>query len=152
DFPQIFKEFSAKKSQMDERQRKLLEERYDLSDKPADGVTMSGGKPVQAGVRVKLPRGVTWQQLAEMTPDEINQKGVFPKGFMPLPHPFHEEGGMVFPESHIEEIQKQEGRDLNRFDTELDIPEHLLADFPPAIFLTTRPDLGDVSQGQLVTT
>ena len=152
DFPQTFKEFSAKKSQMDERQRKLLEERYDLSDKPADGVAMSGGKPVQAGVRVKLPRGVTWQQLAEMTPDEINQKGVFPKGFMPLPHPFHEEGGMVFPESHIEEIQKQEGRDLNRFDTELDIPEHLLADFPPAIFLTTRPDLGDVSQGQLVTT
>ncbi|MFA7387993.1 MAG: hypothetical protein WCZ87_10060, partial [Thiohalobacteraceae bacterium] len=152
DFPQIFKEFSAKKSQMDERQRKLLEERYDLSDKPADGVTMSGGKPVQAGVRVKLPSGTTWQQLAEMTPDEINQKGLFPKGFMPLPHPFHEEGGMVFPEFHIEEIQKQEGRDLNRFDTEFDVPEHLLPEFPPPIFLTTRPDLGDVSQGQLVTT
>jgi cytochrome c peroxidase len=29
--------------------------------------------------------------------------------------------------------------------------EHFLPEFPPAIFLTTRPDLGDVSQGQLVT-
>jgi len=29
------------------RQMDLLKERYDLSDKPAGGVTMSGGKPVQ---------------------------------------------------------------------------------------------------------
>ena len=27
----------------------------------------------------------------------------------------------------------------------------MLPEFPPAIFLTTRPDLGDVSQGQVVT-
>src|SRR5690606_19854671 len=38
------------------------------------------------------------------------------------------------------------------FDLDFDIPEHLLAEFPPTIFLTTRPDLGDVSQGQVVTT
>lgn len=151
-FKQIYKEFSAKKPQMIERQRALLERRYDLSDRPAKGVSMSGGKPVQAGVRVKLPPGVSWQQLAQMTPDEIKAKGLFPEGFMPLPHPFHEEGGMVFPESHIEEIQRQEGRDLNRFDTEFDVPEHLLPEFPPPIFLTTRPDLGDVARGQLVTT
>ncbi len=30
-------------------------------------------------------------------------------------------------------------------------PRHLLPEFPPPIYLTTRPDLGDVSQGQLVT-
>lgn len=59
---------------------------------------------------------------------------------------------MVFPQSHIDEILEQEGRDLNRFDLEFDLPEHLLSEFPPAIFLTTRPELGDVSQGQLVTT
>jgi cytochrome c peroxidase len=34
---------------------------------------------------------------------------------------------------------------------DFDIPEHFLPEFPPAIFLTTRPDLGDVSKGQLVT-
>jgi len=58
---------------------------------------------------------------------------------------------MVFPQSHIDEILEQEQRDLNRFDVDHDFPEHLLADFPPPIFLTTRPELGDVSQGQLVT-
>ncbi len=42
-----------------ERQQSLLEKRYDLSDKPSK-VTMSRGKPVQEGVRVKLPEGVTW--------------------------------------------------------------------------------------------
>jgi cytochrome c peroxidase len=58
---------------------------------------------------------------------------------------------MVFPEFHIKEIKKQEGRDLTRFDLDFDLPDHLLPEFPPPIFLTTRPDLGDVSKGQLVT-
>jgi cytochrome c peroxidase len=58
---------------------------------------------------------------------------------------------MVFPQFHIDEVKQQEGRDLTRFDLDYDLPEHLLPDFPPAIYLTTRPDLGDVSQGQLVT-
>src|SRR5690606_7436447 len=52
----------------------------------------------------------------------------------------------------IAEIKKQEGRDLTRFDVDFDIPDHFLPEFPPPIFLTSRPDLGDVSQGQLVTT
>ena len=46
---------------------------------------------------------------------------------------------------------KQEQRDLTRFDVDFDIPEHFLPEFPPAIYLTTRPDLGDVSPGKLVT-
>ena len=40
---------------------------------------------------------------------------------------------------------------LERFDLDFDLPEHFLPEFPPAIFLTTRPDLGDVSQGKMVT-
>jgi cytochrome c peroxidase len=31
------------------------------------------------------------------------------------------------------------------------LPQHLLPEFPAPIYLTTRPDLGDVSKGQLVT-
>jgi cytochrome c peroxidase len=58
---------------------------------------------------------------------------------------------MVFPKFHIDEIKKQEGRDLARFDLDFDLPEHFLPEFPPPIYLTTRPDLGDVSKGQLVT-
>ena len=134
------------------RQMKLLEERYDLSDRPAKGVTMSRGKPVQEGVRAKLPAGVKfWEELGSMTPEDIRAKGLWPKGFLPLPHPNHPEGGMVFPKQQIDEVKKQEGRDLTRFDLDFDLPAHLLPEYPPAVFLTTRSDLGDVSQGQVIT-
>jgi cytochrome c peroxidase len=58
---------------------------------------------------------------------------------------------MLFPKFHIDEIKKQEGRDLTRFDLDYDLPDHFLPEFPAPIYLTTRPDLGDVSQGKLVT-
>src|SRR5688572_27688064 len=47
------------------KQADLLAERYDLADRPAQGVTMSGAKKkaVQEGVRAKLPSGVTWDAL-----------------------------------------------------------------------------------------
>ena len=70
---------------------------------------------------------------------------------MPLPHPKHQEGGFVFPRFLIDEIKRQEGRDLTRFDVDYDIPDHFLPEFPPAMYLNQRKDLGDVSQGKLVT-
>jgi cytochrome c peroxidase len=133
------------------RQRGLLEARYDVADRPAAGVTMTRGKPVQEGVRARLPEGVTFDQLAALTPAEVKARDLFPAGFLPLPHPNHSEGGMLFPRPTIDEVKKQTGRDLERFDLDFDLPDHLMPEFPPAIFLTTRPDLGDVSQGQLVT-
>jgi cytochrome c peroxidase len=151
-FNEILRDMSANKANVMREARALLEQRYDMSDRPVPGITMSRGKPVQGGVRVRLQDGVTWQQLSEMTRQEIAERGLFPDGFKPLPHPFHAEGGMVFPQNHIDEILEQEQRNLNRFDVELDVPEHFLAEFPPPIYLTTRPELGDVSQGQLVTT
>ncbi|MHB8971276.1 MAG: cytochrome B6 [Pirellulaceae bacterium] len=152
DFGKVVAKMSAAKAEIMDRQKKLLEERYDLGDRPAEGVTMSRGKSIQAGVRVKLPAGVkSWEELGAMSPEDVRAKGLWPQGFLPLPHPNHPEGGMVFPQYHIDEIKKQEGRDLTRFDLDFDLPTHLLPEFPPAIFLTTRPDLGDVSQGQVVT-
>ena len=142
---------AAAKPEIMRRQMALLEQRYDLSDRPAKGATMSRGKPLQEGVRMKLPGGMTWDQLAKLTPEEIKERGLFPAGFLPLPHPNHPEGGMLFPKAEIEEIKKQEERDLTRFDLDYDVPEHFLPEFPPPIYLTTRPDLGDVSQGKLVT-
>ncbi len=133
------------------RQEALLKERYDLSDRPHPTMKMSRGKPVQMGPTAKL-KGVTWEQLAKMSPAQIQEKNAFP--YLPLPHMDHEEGGMVFPTMMIDEVEKQAdgvGRRLERFDADFDIPEHFLPEFPPAIFLTTRPDLGDVSQGKLVT-
>lgn len=151
EFSAIMARMSAAKADVMKRQRALLEERYDLSNRPAQGVTMSRGKPVQAGVRVKLPSGTSWDALGQMTPEQIRSKNLWPAGFYPLPHPNHAEGGMVFPKFHIDEINKQEGRDLTRFDLDYDLPDHLLPEFPPPIYLTTRPDLGDVSKGELVT-
>ncbi|HVP13146.1 MAG TPA: cytochrome B6 [Phycisphaerae bacterium] len=150
-FDQVMVKMKAAKPEIMKRQMDLLTERYDLSDRPAKGVTMPRGKPVQEGVRVKLAAGVTWESLGKMKPDEIREKDLFPKGFLPLPHPNHPEGGMLFPKQHIDEVKKQEGRDLTRFDLDYDLPEHFLPEFPPPIYLTTRPDLGDVSKGKLVT-
>ncbi len=141
----------AAKAEIEKKHKSLLEERYDLSNKPAKGVTMSRGRPVQEGVRAKLPAGVTWERLATMPAAEIREKNLFPKGFYPLPHPNHPEGGMLFPKFEIDEIKKQEDRDLTRFDLDFDLPDHLLPEFPAPIYLTTRPDLGDVSKGKLVT-
>jgi cytochrome c peroxidase len=150
--------FSAVRNRMMEskqgvmqRQADLLAARYDLANRPAEGVTMDRTKPVQKGVRVKLPAGVTWSQLTDLTPEQIRDKDLFPQGFLPLPHANHPEGGMVFPKFEIQELVRQERRDLTRFDLDFDLPEHFLPEFPPAIYLTTRPDLGDVSKGKLVT-
>jgi cytochrome c peroxidase len=132
------------------RQQRLLEKRYDLSDKPSD-VMMSGGrKAVQMGVRVKLHGGMTWEKLARMTAEEIKKKDLFPMGFRPLPHADHATGGQVFPQNQIDEMNRLEQRSLERFDIDFDLPDHLTPEFPPPIFLTSRPDLGDVSQGKVL--
>ena len=150
-FATIMNRMSAAKPGIVKRQLALLEERYNLSNNPAPGVTMSRNKPVQQGVRVKLPSGMDWDQLAKLTPDQVKARDIFPAGFLPLPHPNHGEGGMLFPKFEIDEINKQETRDLTRFDLDFDVPDHFLPEFPPPIYLTTRPDLGDVSKGKLVT-
>ena len=151
-FADLVKQLQAEKPKFAKRQQDLLSARYDLANRPAAGVTMSGGKPVQAAVRVKLPAGTTWDQLAAMSPDEVRDKALWPEGFYPLPHPHHEAGGMIFPKHVIDRTKKDAGRDISRFDLDFDLPEHMLAEFPAPIYLTTRPDLGDVSRGQLVTT
>lgn len=151
-FSKTMARMKAAKEGVMKRQMDLLSELYDLGNRPAKGVMMSGGiKAVQEGVRVKLPPGMTWEKLADMTPEKIKEKNLWPRGFLPLPHPNHQEGGMVFPKFHIDEIKKQEGRDLTRFDLDYDLPDHFLPEYPPPMYLTTRPDLGDVSQGKVIT-
>jgi cytochrome c peroxidase len=53
---------------------------------------------------------------------------------------------MLFPQAEIKQLARVE-----RFDVDFDLPDHFLPEFPPAIFLTTRADLGDVSKGKMVT-
>ena len=58
-FEAVMARMKAAKPGVMKRQMDLLNERYDLSNRPATGVTMSRGKPVQDGVRAKLPAGMT---------------------------------------------------------------------------------------------
>ena len=121
----------------------LLSSRYELSNKGTAESVMSGGKPIPVGPTAKL-QNVTWEQLGKMTPEQIKEKGVFP--YKPLPFADHAEGGMLFPEMITKPLPR-----LVRFDLDFDLPEHILPDPAPGIFLTTRPDLGDVAKGRLVT-
>lgn len=142
----------AAKAAVMQRQMALLNERYDLTRRVSDEIKMTRGKPIPVGPAAKLASGLTWETLGSMSPDEIREKGLFPKGFLPLPHPNHPEGGMLFPKMMIDELNKMgEGNRLERFDLDFDLPDHFLPEFPPAIFLTTRPDLGDVSKGKVIT-
>ncbi|MCL4183240.1 MAG: hypothetical protein KJ011_07310 [Burkholderiaceae bacterium] len=150
-FSAVRQDDEAQKPMVMQRQRQLLASRYDLSDRPMSGVLMSGGrKRVQAGVRVTLPGGMSWQSLASLSPEEIRQRNLLPDGFRPLPHVKQAAGGQVFPEEQIRTIDRLEQRDLRRFDVDFDLPEHLTPEFPPPIFLTTQSHLGDVSRGQLL--
>lgn len=151
-FQSILARMKSAKAGVMQRQMALLNERYDLSKRVAEDTRMTRGKPIPVGPAARLPTGVSWDTLGAMSPNEIREKGIFPKGFLPLPHPNHPEGGMIFPKMMIDELVKMgEGNRLERFDLDFDLPEHFLPEFPPAIFLTTRPDLGDVSKGKVVT-
>ena len=92
-FASLMARLSGEKPAVEQAHSTLLNERYDLSDRPAQGVSMDRTKPIQEGVRVKLPAGMTWERLAAMSPDQIRDQNLYPKGFYPLPHPKHQEGG-----------------------------------------------------------
>ncbi len=143
-FAVVLERDRAAKARVMAEHQKLLESRYDLSRRVDPKVTMTRGKPIPVGPTARLKGGVTWEQLGRMSPDEIKEKDLFP--YPPLPHINHAVGGMVFPQAEIKQLPR-----LERFDMDFDLPDYFLPEFPPAIFLTTRPDLGDVSKGQVVT-
>ena len=137
----------AEKPKVMARQKQLLQERYVLDCKTASGQTMSKGKPQPIGPAVKLGEGVSWDAFGQMEAEEIRTKKALPAGFDRLPHVKHEVGGQVFPQVQIKMFPR-----LERFDVDFDIPDCFLPEFPPAIFLTTHPELGDVSQGEVLNT
>jgi len=124
-------------------QRKRLESRYDLQPKLDPSAKMSRGKPLAVGPTARLADGLSWDRLAAMSPDDVRGKKAFP--YPALPHPKHAVGGMVFPSIQIQMFPR-----LQRFDVEFDIPDAFLPEFPPAIYLQSRPELGDVSRGEVV--
>jgi cytochrome c peroxidase len=140
---EIMKKEMAGKSKAMETQRKLLERRYNLKPKLDTEAKMSRGKPLVVGPTARLPEGMTWERLTELSPEEIKKQGVFP--YPSLPHPLQSTGGQVFPQMQIDMFPR-----LERVDVDFDLPEAFLPEFPPAIFLNSRPELGDVSRGEVV--
>jgi cytochrome c peroxidase len=124
-------------------QQKLLNSRYDLTPRLDREVTMTRGKPLAVGPTARLPDEINWQKLAEMSPEDIRKKNLFP--YPALPHPKQVTGGQVFPPMQISMFPR-----LERFDIEFDLPEAFLPEFPPAIFLQNRSELGDVSRGEVI--
>jgi cytochrome c peroxidase len=140
---EIMKMLEGQKSAVMAAQRKLLESRYILEPRLDSDVKMSRGKPIAVGPTVRLPNRVTLEELGMMRPEEIRDRDLFP--YRSLPHPLQTNGGQVFPKMQIEMFPR-----LERVDVDFDIPDAFLPEFPPAIFLSNRPELGDVSRGEVV--
>ena len=104
---------------------------------------MSRGKPLAVGPTARLAKGLSWDQLGQMSPEQIKSQNAFP--YPPLPHPLQTNGGQVFPQMQIDMFPR-----LQRVDVDFDIPDAFLPEFPPAMFLSNRPELGDVSRGEVV--
>jgi cytochrome c peroxidase len=142
-FDESMKADVAEKPGVMDAQRKLLQSRYDLTPRLDPSAKMSRGKPLVVGPTARLGSGLTWDRLAAMKPEEIRSRKLFP--YPALPHPKHATGGMVFPPMQLAMFPR-----LERFDVDFDLPEAFLPEFPPAIFLQSRPELGDVSRGGVV--
>jgi cytochrome c peroxidase len=140
---EIEKEDRGMKDAVMTAQRKLLESRYDLTPKTDPTVKMSRGKLVPIGPTARIANNTTWDELGHTKPEQMLKDGTFP--YPALPHPKQATGGQVFPEAQLEMFPR-----LRRFDVDFDLPEAFIPEFPPAIFLQNRPELGDVSRGQVV--
>jgi cytochrome c peroxidase len=143
-FDKVMAHDKSQKAAVMKRHMDLLNDRYDLSRKVTTDVTMSNGKPLPVGPTARLKGGLTWEKLAVMTSEAIKEKALFP--YLPLPHPNHAVGGMLFTQIQIRQFPR-----LERFDLDFDIAEYFLPEFPPPLYLTTHKDMGDVSQGQVIT-
>jgi cytochrome c peroxidase len=142
-FQEVQQADMAEKPKVMQTQRRLLDVRYDLTPHLSSEVKMTRGKPIAVGPTARLPQGTTWESLAAMSPQDIRMNNLFP--YPPLPHPKQATGGQVFPQIQIDMFPR-----LQRFDVDFDLPDAFLPEFPPAIFLQNRPELGDVSRGEVV--
>ena len=146
EFSEWVKMNKDRKPSLMKKVKEYMAARFNFSGKTVAGVIMSSNrKPVMMGPVARLPKSVaSFEELAKMTPEEIREKDLFP--YKPLAHPIATTAHMVFPDFwnkvHPEHI---------RIDLDHDFPDQYLPEFPPAMFLTTHKELGDVTKGQEVT-
>jgi cytochrome c peroxidase len=149
DLPSTFAEFresmKRQRQAVDLAARKVLESRYRLDCVSDRRLKMPRGKPEPIGPAARLPHGVaTWEQYASLPPEEILATGQFP--YRPLDHPLQSTAHMLFPNLWTTAHPEHE-----RFDVGFDIPDCFLPEFPPPMYLTTHPEMGDVTRGVEIT-
>jgi cytochrome c peroxidase len=136
---------SKQRAEVDRAAQAELKSRFSLECKPSKTIKMSRGKPVSVGPAAILPKGsASWQAYGALPPDEIKKRDDFP--WKPLDHPLHSTAHMLFPRMWTGVHPEHE-----RFDVGFDIPECFLPEFPPALYLTTHPEMGDVTRGVEIT-
>jgi hypothetical protein len=142
----VFKELMEKqRPAVDKAARDSLESQFDLDCKADPKTTMSRGKPLPVGPTGKLPKEINnWEEYAALPEAKIKAGNAFP--FKPLDHPLQSTAHMLFPQKWTKVHPEHE-----RFDVGFDIPDCYLPEFPPALYLTTHPELGDVSRGVEIT-
>lgn len=144
-FAKWMAKMKAQRPEVDRLARAALEKHFDLTCRSRSGVTMSAGKPQPIGPAARLPKGfASWEKYAEQSPEKIRKEGNFP--YTPLEHPLHSTAHIVFPHEWLKVHPEGE-----RFDVGMDIPDCFLPEFPPPLYLTTHPELGDVSRGVEIT-
>lgn len=143
---QVWRErMTAQRPAVDAAAQRILQSRYNLKCEPDPSATMSRGKPLVKGPAAILPkRSKTWEAYAAQDPEEIRRAGDFP--YLPLDHPLHSTAHMLFPRLWTSIHPEHE-----RFDVGFDLPDCFLPEYPPAMYLTTHPELGDVSRGVEIT-
>jgi cytochrome c peroxidase len=146
-FNEFYRMCAKNKPKVMAERHKHMARRYNFTGAVTREVTMTRGKPIPVGPVVRLPEGVkSWEELGALSPAEVRRRNLFPLGFHPLSHPNHTLGHQLFPQSWTKAHPEHQ-----RFDVDFDIPDAYLPEFPPPLFLTTRPDLGDVSRGHEIT-
>jgi cytochrome c peroxidase len=146
-FETFYKMCAENKAKVNAARADYMTRRYHFTGKTTRQSTMTRGKALPVGPVIRLPKDITsWEELAKLSPEEIRKRDLFPLGFHPLSHPLQTNGHQLFPPMWLKYHAEHE-----RFDVDFDIPEAYLPEFPPPLFLTNRPDLGDVSRGQEIT-
>lgn len=136
---------AAQKPVVDAAAQKLLRARFNLNCVADPEAKMSRGKPLVVGPAAILPKGFpSWEQYAKLDADAIRAAGSFP--YTPLDHPLQSTAHMLFPGFWTSQHPEHE-----RFDVGFDVPDCFLPEYPPAMYLTTHPELGDVSRGVEIT-
>jgi len=130
---------------VDRAAQETLAARFVLDCKSDPKATMTRGKPLRVGPTGRLPAGVkSWEEYAARSPEQIRAAGDFP--WKPLDHPLQSTAHMLFPKQWTSVHPEHE-----RFDVGFDLPDCYLPEFPPALYLSTHPELGDVSRGVEIT-